>query len=86
MIIHISSYTGGKDYTTGPYNVTFAAGQTHAPVIVNINKDNEVDDSEYFNLAIKQTRLLSSNRVCITTGILSQTRVIIMDNNTSEKQ
>ena len=81
MIIHrtLYSYTGGEDYTSGPYNITFPAGQTRVTFTVNINQDNELDDSEYFNLAIKQTRLLSSNRVTVVADTRRQTKVIIMD-------
>ena len=76
--VAIYSYVGGSDYIAGPYNITIAPGLIRVPFIVNISKDYELDDSEYFNLAIVQTRLLSSNRV--TLGSPNQTEVIIIDN------
>ena len=71
-------YVGGNDYIAGPYNITIAPGLTRVPFIVNISKDYELDDSEYLNLAIVPTRLLSSNRVAL--GLPNQTEVIITDN------
>ena len=43
---------GGVDYDSGPYTVTFNAGQTSASIDVPINNDNILEDDEDFILTI----------------------------------
>ena len=48
---------GGVDYDSGPYTVTFIAGQTSASFNVPINNDNILENAETFNVTIIQTSL-----------------------------
>ena len=43
---------GGVDYTSGPYTVTFLAGETNASFNVPINDDNIFEGNETFNITI----------------------------------
>ena len=43
---------GGVDYDSGPYTVTFTAGDTSASVSVPINDDDILEDDEDFTLTI----------------------------------
>ena len=43
---------GGIDYDSGPYTVTFTAGDTSASVNVPINDDNILEDVEDFMVTI----------------------------------
>ena len=43
------------DYTSGPYTVTFPAGQTTATFNVPITGDNISEENENFMLTINQT-------------------------------
>ena len=47
------------DFTSGPYTVTFPAGQTTATFDVPINDDNILEDNENFILTIDETSLPS---------------------------
>ena len=44
--------TGGADYDSGPYNVTFPAGVTNIPCDVPITNDIILEGDEYFYLII----------------------------------
>ena len=48
---------GGVDYDSGPYTVTFTAGQTIAPFSVPINDDNTLENAETFNVTIIHSSL-----------------------------
>ena len=43
---------GGIDYDSGPYTVTFTAGETSVPFDVPINDDEIFEDDESFQLSI----------------------------------
>ena len=48
---------GGVDYDSGPYTVTFNAGQTSASFNVPVNNDDILENAETFNVTIIQTSL-----------------------------
>jgi len=50
---------GGVDYNSGPYTVTFTAGQTSAFFGVPINDDNILENTEMFTLIINSATLPS---------------------------
>ena len=47
--------TGGADYETGPYTVSFTAGELYATLIVSTIDDNTTELSEYFSATITST-------------------------------
>ena len=65
------------DYTSGPYTVTFPAGQTTATFDVPINDDAILEGNEDFILTIDQTSLPSN----ITRGSPGQATVTIVDDD-----
>jgi len=67
---------GGIDYDSGPYTVTFAAGQTSVPFDVFIIDDNILEGNEIFNLDIDSDTL--SNHVVVGS---SHAVVTIVDND-----
>ena len=44
--------TAGDDYETGPYTVSFTAGQMTATLVVSTVDDNTIELSEYFRVEI----------------------------------
>ena len=68
---------GGVDYDSGPYTVTFLAGQTNISFSVPINDDNILEKDEAFNLIISPTSL--SSRINI--GAQSQATITIVGND-----
>ena len=52
-------FTEGPDYDSGPYTVTFNAGDTRAAFNILINNDNVLEGNETFNLTINQFSLPS---------------------------
>ena len=66
---------GGVDYDSGPYTVTFTAGQTSASFDIPINDDNILENTEMFTLTINPPSLST----CITVGGPGQANVTIMD-------
>ena len=69
--------TGGVDYESRPYTITFPAGVTKIPFKVPITDDNIFEGNEYFILTIDSSSL--SNNV--TLGSPSQVIVNISDSN-----
>ena len=63
------------DYTSGPYTVTFPAGQTTATFNVPITDDMILEGNENFILTINQT--LPTN---VTRGTPNEATVVIYDN------
>ena len=51
-IYHIIVLTGGVDYDSGPYVITFPAGVTRVSFAVVITNDNVLEGDEKFNLVI----------------------------------
>ena len=49
--------TGGVDYDSGPYTVTFPAGVTSVSFNVTIFDDNMLENHEDFRLSISSRRL-----------------------------
>ena len=47
--------TAGSDYETGPYNVSFAAGQMNATLVMSTMDDSTTELSEYFMVMINST-------------------------------
>ena len=52
LIYKYQYVTGGNDYDSGPYNVTFPAEVTRIPFDVPIKKDNILERNETFTLMI----------------------------------
>ena len=65
------------DYTSGPYTVTFPAGQTTATFDVPINDDNILEGNENFILIINSSSLPSD----VTVGSPGQATVNIVDDD-----
>ena len=65
------------DYDSGPYNVTFSAGNTSIPFEVNITNDNILESNETFSLNI----ISSSASDRVTIGSLRQSAMTIVDND-----
>ena len=61
------------DYTSGPYTVTFPAGETTATFNVPINDDNILEGNEYFMLTIDETSLPTN----VTRSTPGQTTITI---------
>jgi len=66
---------GGIDYDSGPYGVTFTAGQTSVPFDVAINDDDILENTEMFALIIDSSTLPD----LVTVGDPSQATVTIID-------
>ena len=75
-VTSINNFTGGVDYKSGPYTVTFPAGSTNATFDVSLMDDTISEGNENFNLTIDPSSL--PNRVNIND--LSQVIVTIVDN------
>ena len=65
------------DYTSGPYTVTFPAGQTTATFDVPINDDNILEGNEDLMLTIDGTSL----SIDVTVGDPDEATVIIVDDD-----
>jgi len=65
--------TGGGDYTAGPYNVTFPAGQINVSLDITINNDNILEGNETFTIEIDSPSLPTG----VTVGGTSQATVVI---------
>ena len=70
-------YTGGEDYTNGPFTVEFNAGDTRVLFNVSIDNDNILESNETFNLIINPSSLPSE--VAVTNR--SQAIVTIVDDD-----
>ena len=68
---------GGVDYDSGPFDITFPAGETIAVFNVTINDDNIVEGNENFTLSIDPSSLPNG----VTIGDPSQTTVILVDDD-----
>ena len=74
--LHDDAFTGGHvDYTSGPYTVTFPAGETHVTFKVSITNDIIMEENENFNLTIDPSSLSSD----IT--VINQATVTIVDDD-----
>ena len=65
------------DYTSGPYTVTFPAGQTNATFNIPINDDDILEGDENFMLTI----ISSSLPIGITHGTPCEATVTIMNDD-----
>ena len=65
------------DYTSGPYTVTFPAGQTRIPFNVPISDDMLLEGPEDFMLTINSSSLPGSVRL----GTPSEATVTIVDDD-----
>jgi len=70
---------GGIDYDSGPYTVTFPAGQISVPFDVPINDDATCEDEEDFTLTIIR-RTLPDGVTCDGAG---RAEVILVDDDCS---
>ena len=57
MINYNTVTGGGVDYDTGPYSVTFPAGNTNVSFDINISIDNLVEVDEEFHITIDPSSL-----------------------------
>ena len=73
----MSCDTGGDDYTSGPYTVSFPAGVTSVPFDVPIIDDEVQEINERFTLVISPTSLPSD----VTRGNIYRANVTIGDND-----
>ena len=65
------------DYTSGPYTITFLAGQTTATFDIPINDDNIYEGNENFILSIDNTSLPTG----VTRGSPGEATVTIVDDD-----
>ena len=77
----VHSICKGDDISSGPFNVTFFAGDTHAVFNVTIIDDNVVEGVENFSLSIDPTSLPKN----VSVGKPSQTTLLIIDNDSKYK-
>ena len=68
---------GGVDYDSGPYTVTFPAGEESVSLGISINDDNIFEHNENFVLTIN----VSSLPTGVTIGNHNKTIVTIVDND-----
>ena len=73
--IKVSNITGGMDYDSRPYTVTFRAMQTRTSFSIPLSNDDAFEDNEKFLLTIKPSSLLNG----ITPGNPSKAIVTIVD-------
>ena len=79
-VLHISNdITGGVDYSSGPYNVTFPAGVTSVLLNITINNDTVLEYNETFNLIITEESLPKY----VILGEINITEVTIMNGGDS---
>ena len=69
--------TGGVDYDSGPYTVTFTAGQTSVPFDVPVNNDNTLENTEMFTVTIDPSTLPDH----VTVNYPDQSTVTILDSD-----
>ena len=67
----------GSDYDTGPYTVTFTAGETSATLMVSTMDDDTTELSEYFSAMITSTDQPSAAEI----GSPNMTFITIADND-----
>ena len=77
VIITVYTFTGNKDYTSGPYNVTFQAGDFFAEFSISINDDNIKQNNKSFTLIIDPSSLPNY----VSVGKPGNATVIVMDND-----
>ena len=65
------------DYISGPYTVTFPAGQTTATFNISINDDDIGEGDESFTLTINETSLPTN----VTCGIFGEATVTIVNDD-----
>ena len=83
MVSNSNNLTGkGNDYNSGPYYVTFPAGEVNVSFnITIIINDVVLEDNETFNLTIKEVSLPEN----VTLGKIDITQVTIVNNGGSGK-
>ena len=75
MLTVYNNLTGGVDYNSGPYNVTFPAGVTSVAFNISVINDTILEGNESFTLTIMNSSLLSR----VDLGIPDNTTVTIVD-------
>ncbi len=76
-VISAFHLTGGVDYETGSYTVSFTAGQMYATLMVSTMDDNTTELSEYFMVVINSTDQPSAAEI----GSPNKTVITIEDND-----
>lgn len=74
---YLYTYVGKKDYTTGPYNVTFHAGDFLAEFNISISDDNIKQTNKTFILTVDPSSLPNY----VSVGEPDNATVIVMDND-----
>ena len=69
-----NNVTGGVDYDSGPYTITFFAGQSTTLFEISINDDNIFEASETFSITIDQSSL--PNRVILASSTPLTTTIL----------
>ena len=82
VIVICVRLTAGDDYTgSGPFYITFPAGDDHVMFIISITNDDVVEDTETFTLSINPSSLPSG----VTVDDPSQATVTIIDDDSEYK-
>ena len=68
---------GGVDYDSGPFDITFPAGETLAVFNVSIIDDNIVEDNENFTLSINSSSL--PNEVTTASQVFAVVTIVDYD-------
>jgi len=81
-VLYVYAFIAGHDidYGSGPYTITFPAGETSVQFNIVINDDNIVEGSEEFSLAIQRKSLPAT----VTRTKPGQTTITILDNDSKE--
>ena len=68
--------TGGVDYNSGPYTVTFPNGSTTASFNITIVNDNVVEFDEVFTVSVVNSRIAGTPAVATVTIIDTTSKYI----------
>ena len=77
VITTVYTCTGNKDYTSGPYNIIFHAGDVLAEFNISISDDNIKQNNKSFILIIDPSSLPNY----VSVGEPGNATVIVMDND-----
>ena len=83
IVYFTTCITGGDDYVSGPYSVTFPPGVTNASLDISIIDDNvlEIDDNGLKNGETFALIIQSSQSPHVIISFFGQTKITIEDND-----